>query len=264
MRWIKSRSMLLVAGASIALAACGGGDTASEDDSSTAASTESQATTGTSDAPTTTTASLAVGSTDNWCAQADEGDSFNVPDLTSAADIEASATQYLAAIDQIVASAPSEIQADVAVIAEAARMFFSLLEEYDWDFLAIPPDDERLTAFDDGGVEQASRNIAEYCGFDLDDPAAASGFGSDPLPEAFPDEFVPPGTVEFVADQGVAGVIIGVDADFDDVVDHYVDLLGVERAPGVDSVILQGMYNGNTYVIVISEGTPVFVSVASF
>ena len=158
----------------------------------------------------------------------------------------------------------SKIRSDVETLAEAGREFFALLAEYDWQFLDIPLDDERFIGFDDGSIVAASERIAEYCGFEPD-PAAGSGIESDPVPDDFPEELLPPGEIVFVTDMGPGGVLFGMDGDFEEIVAFYGDLLDAEASPsGVDSVVFQATYNGTDYIIAIGMGDPVFVTVAHF
>ena len=201
----------------------------------------------------------------DWCGEADNNEGFGVPDLASAADVEAKATEYLAFLDEAVDKAPGEIKADVLLIANTARSFFGLFAEYDYDFLSLPQDDPRLLAFDDPEIEAASNRIEEYCGWETNDPAAGSGIESEPVPEGFPDELLPPGSLVFTTDMGAAGVLFGTDAEYDDVVAYYEGLLGATASEsGVGSVAIQATYNGTDYIVAVSEGDPVFVTVANF
>ena len=170
-----------------------------------------------------------------------------------AVDLEASVNDWLAAMDAFEGMAPSEIAADVAVIANASRQFAAMLAEADYQMLNIDPDDPRMAAFDDGSIDEAANNIAEFCGWDLtsgfgggDDP----GSSDDAIPDNIPAVLIPP-DVEGVDDNGAAGLSITSSASFEDVVAYYEDLLGSPISTDGDTVTFKGTVDGSAAVVLV-------------
>ena len=265
MKYVLSVALGLV----LVIAACGGGEDDADGGTAatngdTAASTSARGDDGettTSQAPATTIG--AIGTSGNFCNDADTSEQLidGIDFLSS--DIEASVNQWLAVINAIEAEAPGEIADDVAVVADAARQFAALLEEADYQIINIDPEDERMAAFDDGSIDQATNNIAEYCGWDLDvldgsgdlggSGAAGNGeFGSDAMPDTIPEELVPP-SVEGVNDNGVAGVNIVSSASFDELVGFYTDAIGDPDSEFGGTATFSGTVAGTTVFVILDD-----------
>jgi hypothetical protein len=231
----------------LVVSSCGGGD---DSEAATSAPPESSAPATTApggsddgdggDVTTTgappTTADVGDGSTTDFCAYVgdlDESqevidDSFD-PD-TFRASIEAA----LEALDRARDLAPAEIRNDVEVVAGTFEDFAELLEEYDYDLMAIAvgaPDDPRFLAFDGEEIVAASERIGAFCGIDLDDGAGGdeppSGGASGDGGEAggLVDVLTPPGVTETL-DMGNDTILFRSDASFGEVADFYLEAIG--------------------------------------
>ena len=103
-------------------------------------------------------------------------------------------TTVTGALDQAVQVAPPEIRSDVATSRDAFAEIAAVLEEYDYDLLAIPP--AELEAIDPAASEAAADRIEAYneqvCGIEAgggtstEDPGDAPSLGdSDAAVDAF-------------------------------------------------------------------------------
>lgn len=236
-------------------AACGGGS----DDSTPG----TDAATTTSTAPVTTTApapAATVQLTGNFCDDTNNEVLVQGVDFF-AQDLEAAIGDWLAVIDAVEASAPNEIAADVSVIADAARTFAEILSDADYQMLNIDLEDPRLEAFNDGSLEEAGNNIAAYCGWDLEtggdaggfDPGAGGGeFGGDDMPDSVPAALIPP-SVTGVFDNGAAGVNIGSDTSFEDLLALYTDVLGEPDTEDDANATWSGDVDGSMVFVIVDD-----------
>lgn len=254
-------------------AACGGGDDTS-DPTNAAAGTEASTTTAASnsaaaddtttttaaDTTTTTMAPVAAGNDNQFCRTAEETEALSDFDIF-ADDLEAEMQKFLDEIETARDNAPDEIRDDVAVLAAAFRDFFDLLADYEFNMFAIDPDDERFAAFEaqTDALDEASRNIAAYCGIDidetLDDPADSGtddGLSTE-LPEDFPEELIPPGFTEVYVNLG-GSIVLGSDGDLEEVTSFYEDALGASRlGTAADGFLLMGSSGGAEWTIIVAD-----------
>ena len=157
-----------------------------------------------------------------------------------------------------------------------------MLADADYNFLNIDPDDPRILALDDGSLDEASNNIAEYCGWDLDaDPTAGGGDGTGgntggidalaamgltdtEVPDSIPGEMVPPDVVG-VLDNGVAGVMIGSSAAAADILAVYEAIFGSGTEAG-DSVSFSGSFDDRNWSVTVApvDGVNTLVILVGF
>ncbi len=170
----------------------------------------------------------------------------------------------------------------MALFVKAANDFAAILEDADYDFANIDQSDPRLFALADGSLDEAASNVAEYCGWDIDDPTAGGDTGSTggpigatdvfaalgmtdtEVPDSVPAELVPPDVVA-VLDSGPAGVLVGSTAPLDTLVAQYEEVFGA-GAEVVDGVTFQGTFDDRTWVVsvsVVDEGQ-VLIVIAGF
>ena len=260
--------MLLVA------SACGGGDADPAETSTGAPAGDGG--TGTTAAPATTAAAPAGNPTDDFCefivAYAEDAD-FS-PIGLNPEEIEDLFTTNVDAIDEAVRLAPSEIEADVAMFADAYGDFVALLAEYDFNFLALGDaalDDPRLAALDDPELQAAGDRIEAYCGIDSfittspAPPDSGSGGGGDgggvsagtDLPDDFPSELAPPGgaVVATVNVAGASSVTFDVEGDADDFIGYYTDIVGapVQETSTPKGALWVTTYEGGSLTLVVAE-----------
>lgn len=131
-------------------------------------------------------------------------------------------------IDQAVGLAPSEIRDDVALLSEGIEAFVEVLEDYDYDFFAIPEDDPRLAALEDPQFDAASDRVNAFCGFDDTDDFDSSGDGDD-----VPDLGIPDDEARAIVIQGLQ-TAFGWDAELASCV---VDELGLDDPSSIDSSV---------------------------
>lgn len=255
----------------LVLAACGGGEetAATVDTTTTAASAEGSAEPTTTVAPTTAAVvedepEAASGANSDYCLRAREEDSLEPIDIFGS-DLESEIQRYREALEMMVDNAPAEIRDDVALVAEAGLALADLLEKYDYNLLAIPPEEAtKLEALATAELEAASRRIAAYCGVDFDETAGDIGSGvsgSDSLPEDFPVGLIPPGAQGGGQDLGPAGFMFLVDGSFDEIVSYYQELLGGTLVVQEDATIVQGAFEGAQTLVTILPEDPVVVTV---
>lgn len=194
------RLLILLALVALMAAACGGDDSSAEGDDTggddTAASAEDDTggddtASGGDDTGGDDTASggddtaAATGGgegsdfCDRWTSEEedlgpDTFDFFATPD-----ELEATVTESLEAFDEVRDSAPDEIRADVDVLYDNFSELAQLLEDNDWNYLAIAEDAPTL---DGQAAIEASANIDAYCGV-ADGDAGVDVDPSDFLPD---------------------------------------------------------------------------------
>jgi hypothetical protein len=237
----------------------------------TAASSDEPAESTTTAAPTTTTTAAvedeptpASGENTDYCIRAREENSLEPIDPFSD-DLEAEMQRYREALGMMVDNAPAEIRDDVELLAEVGFAMADLLEEYDYNLFAIPPEEAaRLEALDTPELEAASRRLAEYCGVELDETAGEVGSGAGragSLPDEFPEALVPPGARDGVQDLGPAGILFLVEGSFDEIVTYYQELLGGTSVVQEDATIVQGTFEGAQTLVTILPEDPVVVTI---
>lgn len=149
--------------------------------------------------------------------------------------------------------APGEIRDDVNTLVDGMRGLIEVLEEYDYNFIAVgtnAANDPRFLALDDPKFQEASDRIADYCGFDTSDPVGSTGGGSGggsvgggafstDLPDDFPSRLVPPeSAVGAVVDAGFGLTIeFTSTATADDMKAFYEDELGNPTFADSESVL---------------------------
>lgn len=256
-------------------AACGGGG--NDDDGAE----QSPAGPSGSDSPVATSSSSGGSTQPNaeFCTPDDVDFVFDSLDFaTSSASLEDQADALGDALDGWAEGAPDEIREDIDILVAAVRGLFELLEEYEFDFLAIgseAADDPRLAALDSDTFEQAAAALENYCGFNIGRPAVdlpqgtdgsgAGAFTSGSLPDDFPEELIPPDSELELA--GSAGPAITAQfhstATLDTIRDFYEDTLGdatvIDSQNMLWSVFDRGIV---TTVTVGGEDGDIFIGVA--
>ena len=156
-------------------------------------------------------------------------------------------------LDRWANDAPSEIRSDVGIIVDTMKGFFELLEENDFDFMAVAlaaEDDPRLAALDSTKFNAATDRLDEYCGYDIEaavdtgsssdsgsgsatavsgsGSSATGGFTQGTRPEDFPETLIPPdSTIGAAGDFGVGSADeFTSTATLNDVIEFYKDELG--------------------------------------
>lgn len=277
------RLALLLTALALVGAACGGGsDTTATDDNAAPAT---DATTAPADVSTTSTAATTTtveeqrntpsgsGADSEYCTRAQEDQTFEGFNVFSD-DLEGEIERLLAMMAEAEAAAPDEIADDVRTLFNAFRELAALLAEYEYDLMAIPPDDPRLTGMDTPELEQAANNVAAYCGIDIDasggDDGAPTGgagaflVGDDELPEDFPEALIPP-MLEGVSDNGAAGLLLGSSAPLEEVIAFYTDLLGDPSFEDSESATYSGQVDGQMlFVNVVLADDIVLVTILFF
>lgn len=251
------------------LVACSGGDDDSSDGDSTATSV-----------PATATASPAAKPDDDKSSSISK-DNFCAPDTTDAVfdgfdfttdfdDIEAQAGEIDKLLDAWVSIAPDEIKGDVAVIVDAVKGLFELLDENEFDFIAVATnssDDPRFTALGSPEFEAANDRLSEYCGYDLgsdfdtgtafpDNGGTVARLADGSLPDDFPEAFIPPDSeIEFA---GLIGPGIGAQftstATLEEILAHYQDVLGDPTVTS-DGTTIWSIFENNTLTTATIMGT---------
>jgi len=274
-----NRLVRLAAVTMVVLAACGGGDTEAGDSTTTVAGGDSSST-----SVTTTTAAPVdpgAGASGDFCGflndYVDETD-FSPVGLNPEA-MEELFKDSLAAMQQALGLAPSQVEGDVALFVDAYRGFVEFMDDFDFNFMAISEDaldDPRLTALEDPELVAAGERIEDFCGIEGEliatpppsDGAGGTGGGVLPdatLPEAFPGELVPPGG-EVVAALEVSGMqTVGfeVESSGDDVIEYYTSLLGDPLFESSEPLgaAWSAQYEGSAVNVTIAEYAPGKVNV---
>ncbi len=248
---VKRASGLLVA-LMLVLAACGGGDeeasetTAPTDNGSGQATATTEPAVTTTEAPAATTGAPTGSSSDEFCQfviSVAAGSDFTPLGL-SPQELEDAFTGNLDAINQAAALAPDEIRNDVLLFAQAYGGFVDLLDENNFNFLALADldgSDPRLLALEDPALVAAGERIEQYCGVDNfiatpPTPPSDPGNAGDPgggsiggdVPDDFPAELLPDGANVLVAisSQGASSVTYEIALPADEVIAYYENLLG--------------------------------------
>lgn len=191
----------------------------------------------------------------------------------------------LDAIQQAAAIAPGEISGDVDMFVVAYGGFVDFLGEYDYNFLAIPEngfDDPRLLALEDPALDAAGKRIEEFCGIDSfiatppGDPGGSAGGGggntgtATPLPGAelpsdFPAELVPPDSIVLTNISAAGGVAVTfqMEADTDDIIAFYSDVLGPpsQSFPDPKGALWATEYDGQFTIVTVTETGDMVVQV---
>jgi len=241
--------------------ACGG-----DDDSSDAGSSDDAASGG---------SSSSGGSKDNFCTPEYADAIFEGFDpLSDTDDLEEAVKQMNNVLDRWADDAPSEIRADVRIIVDAMEGFFEILEENDFDFIAMAfaaEDDPRVAALDSAEFAAATERLNEYCGYDdldigsttgspstptTDGGVTDGGFAEGTLPEDFPENLIPPdSTVGVSGDFGVGiGAEFNSTATLDDVLDFYKDVLGDPTLSSAEGTIWS-VFDDDTAISVAVSGS---------
>lgn len=277
---MKTRAKWLAVVVFVLLAACGGDDGAADDaDGAGDDVGDSTTTTTTTSTTTTTTTTLAAGSGDDFCEFAQENvvDAEISPAVQTPEDLRDAVTGVLSDLQQAAAMAPSEIEDDVNLFVDAYAGLAEFLEEYEWNFFAVPEDaldDPRLNRFDDADIEEAANNIEAYCGFEFIEsgpgdtpPPAGPGNGGGPLPGAeipddFPEDLIPPdGTVLATVEVGGAqSITLDVESTLDNLVEFYTELLGPPTGTTPDGALWVATFNGTSTTVALAETGPNMVN----
>lgn len=248
------------------IVACGGGDDDSSDSDGGSSSKPSDS----------GSSSSSGGSKDNFCTTEYADAVFEGFDpLSDADDLEDALKDMSGLLGRWADDAPSEIRSDVRIIVDAMEGFFEILEENDYDFMAMAfaaEDDPRLTALDSAEFTAATNRLNEYCGYEdigtdlstdtdstttpSDDGGSTSGGFTDDgsLPEDFPSPLVPPdSTVEFAGDFGVgSGAEFSSTATLDDILDFYKKALGDPTLSSSEGTIWSTFQDGQAITVTVS------------
>lgn len=237
--------------------------------------------------PTTTSAPATVdpgsGTSTDFCQFITEyaEDAELSPLGISAAEFEERFRANLAAIEMAADIAPSEVADDVNLFVGAFRGFVELLDEYDFNFLAMGDqalNDPRLTALDNAELEAAGDRIEAFCGFepgefitpgspDDGEPGGTvePGVLGTELPEGFPEGLVPPNgqVVASVSIGGATSVTFDIEGVTDDVIAFYTAELGppVTVLPQPKGALWASSVDGATLSVVVAETGPGMVQV---
>jgi hypothetical protein len=249
------------------LVACGGGDDDSSDPDGS-----SSGDSGSSSSSDSSSSSLG-GSKDSFCTPEYADAVFEGFDpLSDTDDLEDTIKEMNSLLDRWADDAPSEIRGDVRIIVDAMEGFFEILEENDFDFMAMAlaaEDDPRLAALDSADFIAATNRLNEYCGYEdtgssigsatapSDDGGSSSGgFTQGTLPEDFPENLIPPdSTIGVTGDFGVGiGAEFTSTATVDDIIDFYKDALGDPTLSSSDGTIWS-VFDDDTALSVIVSGT---------
>ncbi len=276
-----SKTLRLVVAFILVLAACGGGDEGGGDDPTAAPGGDG----GSTAAPTTqatSAPSITVGN--DFCGFLIEyADSAAISPIGLApAQIEEAFMANLSLMQQAAAIAPGEISGDVDMFVVAYGGFLDFLREYNYNFLSIPEeafDDPRLAALEDAALDAAGDRIEEFCGIDNfiatppDDPGGSAGGGGGtaaPLPGAelpsdFPAELVPPNSIVLsnISVGGGVAVTFQMEADPDDIIDFYSDVLGPpsQTIPDPKGALWFTEFDGQQAIVTVAETGDMVVQV---
>jgi hypothetical protein len=168
---MKKFLVLLIASFALVSAACGSGSDSKSDSKSS--STKS---TGGSDA------TVAKGDPkSDFCdlARKFTKDFKDTTDASNTQDEAALFKDLRSAIDQLDKTAPSEIDADVKVVADSFRQSDDVLKKYDYDFTKVPQEEAAKISLDDPKITESSNRVESYfektCGIDVDGDGDTDG-----------------------------------------------------------------------------------------
>lgn len=217
------------------------------------------------------------GSNSDFCS-ADNLDSvFDSTHFTNFGDLKSEFEKLDDALDALQDNAPNDIEDDVDTVVDTLRGLIELLEENDYNFVALASaqDDPRLLALDSDEFNEASDRVGDYCGFDIGDSGDGGGLsvpggGGSPggsfsvdLPEDFPSELVPPDSeVGAVVDAG-----FGLTVEFtsssttEEVKAYYEDELGTPTFADSESVLWTNA--SQTVTITGTDGNVTVVIIAA-
>lgn len=244
--------------------ACGGGDDDSSDSDGASDSGSSSSSGGSSSG----------GSKDNFCTPEYADAVFEGFDpLSDTDDLEDAIKEMNSLLGRWADDAPSEIRSDVRIIVDAMEGFFEILEENDFDFMAMAlsadPDDPRLASLDSAEFVAATDRLNEYCGYEdidtgssigsatapSDDGGSSSGsFTTGTLPDDFPAPLVPPdSTIGVTGDFGVGiGAEFTSTATVDDIIDFYKKALGDPTLSSSEGTIWSTYQDGQAITVTVS------------
>lgn len=229
----------------VVAASCSNGADESEAASSTDSTTQTDAPVTTRETPETTTtegadtddASQTVSGADDFCDALRQQEDEEI-DVTDPEEVEATLREAQETLSSLVDDAPGEIRPAFVEFVEASERAMEVYAEYDFDLFAIPVSE--IEAAQGAGLE-AQNQVVEFCGLDdLAESADEEATSEDDVPEAL---FSPPG----LEDSSTTGIMTTMSsgAPFEDVVDHYVALVGKEPrvlsdSPGEREVTMSG------------------------
>lgn len=257
------------------LVACGGGDDDSSD-SDGASNSDGTSSGGTSSGSGNSggSNSSSGGSKDNFCTPEYADAIFEGFDpLAGMDDLEDAVREMNNVLDRWADDAPSEIRSDVRIIVDAMEGFFEILEENDFDFIAMAfaaEDDPRVAALDSAEFTAAVDRLNEYCGYEdidigssigsattptADGGVTGGGFTIGTLPEDFPENLIPPdSTIGATGDFGVGiGAEFASTATINDIIDFYKDALGDPTLSSSDGTIWS-VFEDDTALSVLVAG----------
>lgn len=205
---------------------------------------------------------------------------FNSEDFMGFDNMEEEFGQLDEAMDYLEDNAPNEIEDDVAIVVSGIRGWIELLEENDFNIMALAgsEDDPRLLALESDEFEAASERVANYCGFEADMSTDGGGTDSDSggstgggfsvdLPDDFPEELIAPdSTIGFAGTVGFGTTVeMTSTATTAEVQAYYEDILGepsfadsesvtwAATSENVTTVNLTGT-DGNVTILIIVAG----------
>jgi hypothetical protein len=252
--------------------ACGGGDDDdSNGDGGTPTATESSSSSSSGGGGSDDRGGSSGGGADSDFCSPDDADAiFGSLDFANVTDMESQFSDLGDALDEWADRAPGEIEDDVELMVDTIRGLIELLEEYDYDFLAIglsASDDPRFLALESDEFTAASERVSEFCGYDFDAPSSGSsssdgggssgggGFaGAVELPEDFPEGLIPPDAeLEFVADLGFGLTVQYTStATVSEITDYYTDAMGDPLFAAADSASWFATEGGTATTVTVS------------
>lgn len=260
----RAATMFFVLG--LCVSSCGGGgDSAATTTTSAPPDGATSTTSIADDGQPETSTTVADGSDSEFCAFVTEVDEAQ-DDVDVGLDPETfreSIETSVAALERARELAPGEIRDDVALVATAFADFAELLDEYEYDFMAlatVAADDPRLLALEEDELAAATERIGEFCGIDLGtgvetgdaeqpgDDGGGSGDGG-----TLAETLTPPGVVESAA-MGSGTTLFSSEASFQEAVDFYLDVLGPALFVNEDeqSAVWSTVYEGAAVSVNVS------------
>jgi hypothetical protein len=192
--------------------------------------------------------------------------------LSGTDDLEDEIKEMNKLLDRWADDAPSEIRDDVRIIVDTMHGFFEILEENDFDLMAMAlsaEDDERLMALDSTAFNNATNRLNEYCGYedittDVDTGSSTTpsddggsttgGFTQGTLPDDFPSPLIPPdSTIGIVGDFGVGtGAEFISTATVDDIIEFYKKALGDPTLSSSEGTLWSTSQDGQAITVTVS------------